>query len=308
MRRGPTLWLILLLASAAGAEPQRWHETLSPHFQVRHEAAFAPQGLTLDLEKLHNRLRLDLSMFAPWMAKERINLYLYAAQASYLRGRFQPPSWSNGVAFYRDRTVVTFSGQEEGKLMQVLGHEATHLLFEGYWGEQGKTPPVWLNEGLAMMEETDAEGAAGSDWRRAIEAMDPKDLMPLARFTKISPTNDLKDDRRAVTFWYVQAYGLVNFLYRSRPRMQFFNFCAQLRDGRTLEEAVWKVYRLRGLAALEREFRASLDRPGRRGQISFAPPSASAVPPPSGRGVPMTLKPIDFGDAAFKSLMPDEKR
>lgn len=246
-------------------------------------------------------------MFAPWMAKERINLYLYAGQPSYLRGRFKPPSWSNGVAFYQDRTVVTFGGTDRAKLLEVLAHETTHLLFEGYWGEQGKVPPVWLNEGLAMMEETDAEGAARSQWRAALEAMDSSELTPLARFVRVAPTKDLKDDRRAVTAWYVQAYGLVSYLYRNRSRMQFSNFCSQLRDDKSLENVVWKVFRLKGLAALEREFLASIKRSGGR-SVSFAGGAASAAPSSSPRGLPRTLKPVDLLHGGFKSLLPEEKK
>ncbi len=300
------LAVLLLAASGGRAEPDRWHETLSPHFIVKHESAFAPQSMTLDLEKLHNRLRLDLSMFAPWMAKERMTLYLYSAQASYLHGKFNPPSWSNGVAFYRDRTVATFVNEDKRKMFQVLGHETTHLLFEGYWGEQGKTPPVWLNEGLAMMEETDEEGNAHSDWKAALDMSDARDLLPLSRLTKASPTQDFKDDRRAVTGWYVESYGLVRFLYHYRQRMQFFNFCAQLRDGRALDDVLWRVYRLHGLGALEKEFRASLGH--RPAGMRRAASPAGPEPAPTAKGTPRTLKAVGFHDAGFKGLVPEEKK
>ena len=177
------LW-VAVTAAATDGDPPRWHQTLSPHFDIQHEAAFSPAGLTLELEKLHNRLRLDLSMFAPWMAKERITLNVYANQQSYLRGRFKPPSWSNGVAFSQLRTVVTYWGQGP-KGFSVLGHETTHLLFEGWWAESGKTPPVWLNEGLAMLEETGEAGADKSDWQGALENIDPAEYMSFDRFVKV---------------------------------------------------------------------------------------------------------------------------
>lgn len=306
-RRLATLTLLTALFRPCAADPGRWHETLSPHFQISHEAAFAPQGFTMDLEKLHNRLRLDLSMFAPWMAKERIKLFLYAGQSTYLRGRFTPPPWSNGLAFVKDRTLATFVMPERTKLLQVLGHETTHLLFEGYFQEAGKVPPVWLNEGLSMMEEDGPSDSEGSQWKAAFEDLAPEDIIPLGRFTALTPTKDLKDDDAAVTLWYVQAYGLVRFLYRGRSRMQFFNFCSQLRDGVPLEAALSKVYRLRGLAALEKEFKASMGR-GRsspRASLALPPPSA---PPEPARALPKTLRPVDFSHRGYKSLVPDEKK
>jgi len=75
---------------------------------------------------------------------------------------------------------------------------------------------------------------------------------------------------------------MVHFLYRKHSRMQFFNFCSQLRDGKPLEDALWRVYRFKGLAALEREFRASIKRSGGK-HISFA---ASPAPAASRRGLP----------------------
>lgn len=304
---GVLLWALAAagaptLSGAQEGDPARWHQTLSPHFDVQHEAAFAPAGLTLALEKLHNRLRLDLSMFAPWMAKERIKLYVYAGQQTFLRGRFKPPTWSNGVAYYELRTVVTYWGQGP-KVYDVLGHETTHLLFEGWWGEAGKTPPVWLNEGLAMLEETGEAEADKSDWQSALESIDPAEFLPFDRFTKIVPTRDLKGDKGRVTVWYAQAYGTVRLLYKSRQRMQFFNFCNQLRDGKPLEDALWKVYRIRGTKGLEKEFHASLKRRPGTGARLAPEPSASA-PPPKG-GVPRTLKQIGFGSGSFKGLVPD---
>lgn len=302
--RGAALWLWAGVAVAQGGDPPRWHQTLSPHFDVQHEAAFAPAGLTLELERLHNRLRLDLSMFAPWMAKERITLNVYAGQSSYLRGRFKPPTWSNGIAFAPLRTVVTYWGQGP-KVYQVLGHETTHLLFEGWWAEAGKTPPVWLNEGLAMLEETGEAGADTSDWQQALDNIDPAEYTPFSRFVKVVPTRDLKDDKGRVTVWYAQAYGTVRLLYKSRQRMQFFNFCAQLRDGRPLDDALWRVYRIRGTGGLEKEFRAALKRrPGTGARLEPAP--SASVPPPKA-GVPRTLKSVGFGSQGFKGLVPDSE-
>ncbi|MDE2292866.1 MAG: hypothetical protein KGL53_12355, partial [Elusimicrobia bacterium] len=302
--------LAALLLSGLAAPPARaaaslddagtdWHETVAPHFLFEHESAFAPGGMTLQLEKLHNRLRLDLSMFAPWMAKERLKLYLYSTQTSFLRGQFHPPPWSNGLALSEDRTVTSFMMPDREKLLQVLAHETTHVLFEGWWAEDGKKPPSWLNEGLAMMEETGGAEGVHSDWNDALEAVDPDQLMPLAQVVAITPTKDLHDDRQDVTLWYIEAYGVVRYLYTTRSRMQFFDFCSQLRDGRPLADALWRVYRFRGLAALEKDFRATLKHSGRRLVLPRGSASASP-PPPAARSGRRTLKPVGFGSGGYK--------
>lgn len=258
--------LFAVLAAAQGLAPSsgqvEWRQTLSPHFTVMHEAAWAPPGFVMTLERLHNRLRRDLAMFSPWMAKERLKLYLYKDRASYLAGEFSPPAWSNGIALYQRKIVAVYDQQDRRKLAEIVAHETTHLLFESYWGEAGKAPPSWLNEGLAMLEEAEASsGAERSPWYRAMAALPRGDFLPMARFLEMNPTHDLKDDKEKVGVWYIQAFSLVYFLSRERTRLQFKDFCARLRDGKPLPEALWLVYRFQGAAKLEKAWKEWLASP-----------------------------------------------
>lgn len=239
--------LILALACAAG--DWSWHETLSPHFAVRHQVAFMPGGFTMSLERLHSRLRLDLAMFSPWMSRERLKLYLYKDRESYLAGEFKPPPWSNGISMYHERTVAVHDQPDRRKLMDVIAHETTHILFESYWGEAGRTAPSWLNEGLAMVEEADVDER--SEWFRAMADLGRKRRIPFAEFARIAPASDLHKKAEVET-WYVQAYSIAYFLLRQHSRLQFKNLCASLRDGKPLDEALWLAYRYRGLAQLEK--------------------------------------------------------
>jgi hypothetical protein len=271
--------LAVWLASAAcAAGSVRWQETVSPHFVVRHESPWTPPGFVLSLEKIHNRLRMDLSMFSPWMAKERLSLYLYKSRETYLAGEFEPPAWSNGLAFASRKLVVVHGQKEHKKLMEVISHETTHLLFEGYWAEAGKRPPTWLNEGLAMMEESALQSdPARTDWYQSMAYWPRESIIPLREFMDISPTKDLQSgsDKR-VAAWYVEAYSLVYYLYRQHSRLQFKNFCAQLRIGRGVEESFWTVYRYRSLNDLERGWRKWLADPVHRRRVEKALGSASA--------------------------------
>ncbi|MFA6319273.1 MAG: hypothetical protein WC943_17810, partial [Elusimicrobiota bacterium] len=259
-----------------------WNESVSPHFVIKHESPWMPPAFTLSLEKIHTRLRMDLSPFSPWMAKERLTLYLYKSSATYVAGEFQPPVWSNGLALYDKKAVVVYDQKDDRKkLLEVIGHEATHLLFEGYWSEVNKSPPTWINEGLAMME----EGAYGgqpekSDWYQTMAYWDPKSFMPLHGFFDTSPTVDMKDkgaDDKAVAGWYIQAYSLVFFLHRAHSSpMQFKTFCAKLRDGATLEEALWTGYRYKTLKALEKSWQGWLADPKHKRNVARVSASASA--------------------------------
>jgi len=284
-----------------------WNESVSPHFAVKHEAPFPTSGLTLQLERLHNRLRLDLAMFAPWMAKERVNVYLYTKQQSYLRGEFHPPGWSNGIAQYEDKLIATFEEQGKEKLYEVIAHEMTHLLFEGYWGEAKKRPPSWLNEGLAMLEEKgDKSDGPRSDWYKAMSVFYTHAPYRFGDFLTSNPSRDLGGDQDKVTRWYVQSYSLVFFLYRRHTRLQFFNFCRSVRDGTPIEKALGSIYRFRTVAQLEKAWRAWLNEGSVRRELEeyevIPKNSASADSPAARRGrnpkngrlEPVGFKRLDF--------------
>jgi hypothetical protein len=247
-------------------------------------------------------------MFSPWMAKERINIYLYTDSASYVAGEFAPPEWSNGIAIYQKKLIVSHEQPEVSKLHSVLAHEMSHLLFEGYWAEKKQHPPVWLNEGLAMMEENpDVKRPENSDWYRAMLSLTDGHVIPLKQFFLINPTKDLAtSEKDSVSYWYVQAYSIVYFLYRKHTRLQFRNFCSLLREGKTLQQALWKAYRYSSLEKFESEWQQWLVKPELRAKIKSKRRSASARPPvskkkPKKRG----LKNVGFSNFQFHRLIPE---
>lgn len=266
----PSLLAAFLASAALAAEGQGWgwRETLTPHFTIKHQESFLPPGFTIAAERIHSRLRMDLGMFSPWMGRERVNLYLYKDHKSYVAGEFSPPEWSNGLAIFQLKAVALPGMADKRKLLQVMGHETTHLLFEGYFREQGRQAPVWVNEGLAMLEEADSpEKPESSEWYQGMVRMDPKRFMALDQFFAVTPTKDMAEANKSeVGDWYVQAYSLVHFLLRKHSKLQFKSFCAELRDGKPVPEALWKVYRYRSLKEFDQRWRAWLADPvhGRR--------------------------------------------
>jgi len=264
---------VLLAARLAAAAPERgwnWRETTSPHFLVEHEMPWAPPGFVMNLERMHSRLRMDLGMFSPWMAKERLKLYLYKDSKSYLAGEFAPPSWSNGLALYELKAVAVPDNPDRKALLRVIRHETTHLLFESYWRETGKEPPSWLNEGLAMMEEDDSpEHPERSPWFQNMVLAKPSAFLPLERFFAMNPAKDMQN-KNLIWDWYVQAYSMAYFLYRNHQRLQFKSFCAELRDGKSVEASLWRSYRYHGLPALQKAWRRWLTQSDLRNKVQAA--------------------------------------
>lgn len=289
------LLLALQAPAARAADADGFRRTLSPHFEIRHQADFLPRGLLMDLGRLHGALSRDLSLFAPWLGRERVLLHLYADRRSYVQGDAKPPEWSNGMAFFRRRLIVTYVQPRRERTLSVLAHEMAHLLFEGYWGEAGKVPPVWLNEGLAMMMEDPRDGEE-TEWAKAMRAMTASGRwVPFERFFEVEPARDLAEsDKGAVTLWYVQAYSVVRFLHERYTRLQFFSFCRALRDGEPLERALWQAFRLGGAARFEEAWRAWMKLP--------AGSAAGAARRSGGRKGEKVLSPAGFREFRFHGL------
>lgn len=292
--------LLLLLASLACAANQ-WHTTKTPHFEVMHEAAFMPPGFMVSLEKIHSRLRMDLSMFSPWMAKEKIKLYLYKDRASYLAGEFRPPQWSDGLALFELKAVALPDRPDRKQLAGTAAHEITHLLFESYWKETKKEAPVWLDEGLAMLEEDDPRQPSG---RFLALVYNDQEIIDMERFFEITPTKDLQSDKSADR-WYSQAYGITRFLYRGHSKLQFKSLCAHIRDGKTPQQALWLTYRYPTLPKFQLAYQKWLKDPARKVEAepsreAFA--RAAAEEPEEGKPrkkfEPKAIKPMQ----GFRSL------
>ncbi|MBL0350548.1 MAG: hypothetical protein IPP68_09265 [Elusimicrobia bacterium] len=230
-------------------------QTASTHFRLHHEETFAPAGILNDLEGLHAKLLLDLGVFSPGAYSERIDVYLYKNAESYA-AHAHMPAWSAAHIDFRNRKIY---GYPSGELNRTLAHEMGHLFFMQYFVAQSTTPPLWLNEGVAMLMEWDYGGDGDSNQRdRYLIKSHPP---PLADFFKTTYQGAGSDQGRAVSLWYAQAGSVTRFLMRRFSKDQFVRFCASLREGKTVDDALPLAY---GLAVpdaptLDRLWRESLN-------------------------------------------------
>lgn len=269
--RMPAAFLALIaLAMPAGATD--WRETSTPHYSIYHEDVFLPAGLTMGIEQVYFRLGMDLNVFTTWSDHRKINLYLYRDLRSYAQGEYHPPPWSNGFAVYSRRAVVLPGMKTVEQLLRVLAHETTHVIFVGYFSESHRDPPDWINEGLAMLEETNSRDKPESSvWFQQMVATGPREWYGLDSFFGISPQKDLGNDAARVRQWYVQAYSIVFFLARKHQSLQFKSLCGMLRDGRPPAEAIRLVYHDRTLADFEKRWRAWVSDPALRRRAANVP-------------------------------------
>ena len=269
--RGALFALLLVLPARAAREGQgwEWRQTLTPHFVIKHQTSWLPAGFSMGAERVHSRLRMDLGMFSSWMSKEKINLFVYTDHESFLAGEFTPPKWSNGLAIYERKAVAMPTMKDPRKMLSVMAHETTHLIFDGYWKESRRQPPSWINEGLAMLEEAESpDRPETSIWYQQMTLIDPKKFPNLEIFFAVTPTTDLHNDNAAVGEWYVQAYSVTHYLLRKHSKLQFKSLCAALRDGKPIADALWLTYRYKKVSDLDKKWRAWLADPSHARRVA----------------------------------------
>ncbi len=244
------LSLCLIFAGVAFSQSFDWQEVRGDHFIVffqKQYESFAKDVLRYS-ERYYNDIATDLgyarySNF--WQWDKRVKIFIYPDKDAFL-GATGQPSWSTGNANYITKQISGFSGSSEF-MVSVLPHEIAHLIFRDFVGFKGQIP-LWLDEGVAQWQERQKRRLVKYYARVLYE---DKKLMPLKRLTSLDvrlvPEGDEAEN------FYIQAASLVGFLIEKYGTDNFVNFCRQLRDGKTLDEALRFTYptQTRDLSELE---------------------------------------------------------
>ncbi|MCM8796057.1 MAG: hypothetical protein NC928_05195, partial [Candidatus Omnitrophica bacterium] len=181
-----------------------------------------------------------------------------------------------GMADYKNKQIISFLWSK-GFLESLLPHEIAHLIFRDFVGFKGEIP-LWLDEGVAQW----AEETKRQEMKFKVKQLFQKDsLLSLEDMMKLDIRNIKEKDRvyirpthtkegeKGVIFlsgehlintYYLQSVSLVGFLIEKYGSERFADFCRQLRDGKTIEEAlrfVYSVY-IRNLKELEDRWREYL--------------------------------------------------
>jgi len=239
--------VLLLLAQLAQAQTEAsWNSDETQHFTIHHESPATSLGDNNRVERIYESLHPVLWQLVPWMTQTKINIYLYSSRDSFLKGRFNPPSWSGGLM--SESQGVKVLAVYEPMDSATTAHELTHLYFHTFFDEKTAFPPSWLDEGLAMMLQDDA-----------LSMPDPREKgpilpapIPMKSFLLSRPAQDAPGAR--VTLWYQQAHSVVRFLKRGHIEDLFTVFSRKIRDGADIETALRDVYGYADLDAFEKDW------------------------------------------------------
>lgn len=256
-----------------------WKEHASDHFIVYYggEDRFAREVLR-KAEEYYRHIALELgyprySEF--WLWDKRVRIYIYPDHPSYLKASGEP-EWSHGMADYRRKRILSYSWGQ-GFVESLLPHEIAHLIFRDFVGFKGEVP-VWVDEGVAQWAEKQkrpfmrrlAKEAYEKSSLLSLEDMMKIDIRRLKKKDKlyIRPSQD-KEGKPSVLFlsseaiinaYYLQGFSLVDFLITRYGTDDFTYFCRQLRDGKSVEEAIKYAYAhyMKNLDDLEQRWRQYL--------------------------------------------------
>jgi hypothetical protein len=271
--------LSCVLVLQASCFAQDWKEMGAEHFRVYfvQDEKFAKEILDKS-EVYYRNIASDLgyprySEFWTW--DNRVKIYIYPEHDSYIKATGQP-KWSQGMADYKNKQIVSYAWSQ-GFSEALLPHEMAHLIFRDFVGFKGEIP-LWLDEGVAQWSEEVK--------RQQMEAMarqlyDSNSILSLSDMMKLNIRNVTGNDRvyirssrtkdgdsgilflsgdNLVNVYYLQAVSLVGFLIERYGSGDFADFCRQLREGKSLDEALRFTYptHIRNIEELETKWREYL--------------------------------------------------
>lgn len=238
-----------------------WQELKSDHFIVYfvQDEKFA-KDLLDKAEVYYQRIAVDLGYprySGFWTWDKRVKIYVYPDRTSFLKATGQP-DWSHGMADYKNKQIISYLWGQ-GFLESLLPHEMAHLIFRDFVGFKGEIP-LWLDEGVAQWTE---EAKRREMKIMAKQLFNKNSLLSLEDMMKLDIKNvkgndrlyirstRTKDGERGVLFlsgdnlintYYLQSVSLIGFLIEKYGSISFADFCRQLRDGKTLDEALRSAY------------------------------------------------------------------
>ncbi len=267
------LYFFYFFACATASFAQDWQKLSGDHFLVYfiQDESFAKE-ISYRAENYYVRIASDLgyprySEFWTW--DKRVKIYIYPDRASYLKASNQP-TWSQGMADYTNKQILSYAHSQE-LVDSILPHEIAHLIFRDFVGFKAAAP-VWLDEGVAQWAELSKREivkAVSKDLLASGSLFSVADMVNLdirrvaeGDTIQIHSIRDKEGNRKLLSLngsivvrtYYIEAVSLVEFLISRFGGTIFTDFCRQLRDGKSLEEALRFAYstRINSIEELEK--------------------------------------------------------
>lgn len=247
MKKAFLLFFILLFCSTySGASD--WKILKSTHFIIHYNKADINfiSSLKDSLEGYYQEITEEIGFTRYenfWIWDNRAKVFCYDAKNDYLSATKQP-EWSLATAQVKDKIINTYVGaQTKETFNTIIRHELTHLIFREFIGMSSEVP-LWFEEGVANFFSRD---------NLYIEPMMKKVLsdnryINLDKLPKILTGLSGQD----VQLFYLEAGAVIYYLIKNFGKANFVGLCRSLRDGKTLNQALFSNYPIRDVDELNK--------------------------------------------------------
>ena len=225
-------------------------ETTTLHFVIRGYDYSRIQELSKLTEEAYEKIMTDTGLYS-FKPEGQYPITLYKDHEEYLK-KTGMPEWSAGAA--AGNALFIF---DNPRMVPTLVHEMTHLIYHEFMQDRLRSFR-WLNEGLAMYEEITFHPNAGETSFLKLSADTFKsNPLPFQQWMEMIPQSE---EKRMVNLWYLQSESVVHFLIERGGRLGFSIFLKELKNGKTLDEALSEAFvgKWDSAASLERAWKESL--------------------------------------------------
>lgn len=198
------------------------------HFRLSaYDSASAARYAAL-CEENYSRIMQDLGIYS-FVPSRPYNVTVYRDAAEY-HVKTGQPEWSGGAAY--GNALLLYEG---AGLTATMAHEMTHLVFNEFMGLSQAADLRWLNEGVAVYEETRSDTRSEAFFLNRVNTQVAPNPIPFSQMINLAPqTESLKNVDR----WYAQVSSVAGFMIRKGGSFNFSVFLGRLRDGYAMDQAI----------------------------------------------------------------------
>ena len=138
----------------------------------------------------------------------------------------------------------------------MLAHNLAHSYFGTFFPPKNSTP-YWLMEGMAINTQIETAG------KRSLPVWFDNTMAKIEKGARysievVTSIDDIEGTaENDIRIWIAQAYSLTKFLIDLKGKKTFYNFCVNIRNGLSTEQAIYATY-FKDLKTIEREWKKKL--------------------------------------------------
>ncbi|RKY31482.1 MAG: hypothetical protein DRP74_04810 [Candidatus Omnitrophota bacterium] len=230
-----------------------WQEHSTAHFIIYYQKDIAEEYIEQVAEKAEEYYyaiadNLSFKRHDAWTWDNRAKIYIFKDKEQ-LEQETGKRRWHGGTVAIRKKIIKTYPWAE-GFFDRLLPHELGHIMFHELVGFRNNIP-LWLDEGVAMMQEKKDMETYSLLFRDLLKTSHP---IPIEKLHVITPRTLIVPE-----IFYCQSASIVDFLLTQFEKKDFFRFSKYLKSGKSAKEALAEVYDFDDLGQLQEAWLRYLD-------------------------------------------------